>query len=291
MPPRISVLIPAFNLQGYIKIAIQSALQQSFADIEVIVVDDGSTDSTIADVLSLHDSRVRLVSHGGNLGPAASRNSGVSVANGDWIALLDGDDWWDPTRIEVLLRYAEENDLDIAGDDLWVCETSGCTTVPLWKSRLFGDRFQYFDKPLTVQDIAASRAHAINPLIRTEFFRSHDVRWRTGISYSEDFHFLMDSALNGARIQIFPGAFYYYRKNRLGALTSNLAKTFQGDVESARYYERMVTGKDTRLKRILRGRIRQFLVLWFIARVFEIAVPSSLRDKVLSLRRRIQWLK
>lgn len=93
--PTLSVVIPAYNIEQFIGPAIDSVLSQSVKDLEVIVVDDGSTDSTAAVVHRIADSRVQLISRL-NGGLSAARNTGIRAARGKYIALLDGDDVWLP---------------------------------------------------------------------------------------------------------------------------------------------------------------------------------------------------
>src|SRR5713101_9096613 len=107
MAIRISVLIPAYNAAPYLKEAIESALSQSYAPHEIIVVDDGSTDGT-ADIARSFGSQVRLLQHA-NRGVAASRNRGIEEATGDWIALLDADDLFLPDKLLLQVRAVDHN--------------------------------------------------------------------------------------------------------------------------------------------------------------------------------------
>lgn len=97
--PRLSVVIPAYNAATTIRAAVASTLRQTQPVLEVIVVDDGSTDSTAETVASIDDPRVRLVSRP-NGGPSAARNSGIAVARGTWVGFLDSDDLWLPVYAE-----------------------------------------------------------------------------------------------------------------------------------------------------------------------------------------------
>jgi GT2 family glycosyltransferase len=97
--PRISVIIPVFNGERTVARAVQSVLDQSFPPHEIIVVDDGSTDST-PNVVSGLGHRVRAVRQE-NRGVAAARNLGVAQASGDWVAFLDADDWYYPDRLRL----------------------------------------------------------------------------------------------------------------------------------------------------------------------------------------------
>ncbi|MEI8207710.1 MAG: glycosyltransferase [Methylococcales bacterium] len=97
--PTLSVIIPAFNVQDFIAATIESVLSQSFRDMEVIVVDDGSTDTTLQVITGFQDPRIRVI-HKENCGLSAARNTGIRVAQGRYIALLDGDDVWFPGYAE-----------------------------------------------------------------------------------------------------------------------------------------------------------------------------------------------
>jgi len=101
--PLVSVIIPTFNRANFIARAITNALKQSYQNIEVIVVDDASTDSTSAVVQAIDDPRVNYVRLDKNSGPSTARNRGVDFAKGLFIAYLDSDDEWDSKKIELQL--------------------------------------------------------------------------------------------------------------------------------------------------------------------------------------------
>lgn len=96
--PRVSVIIPAFNAAGCVRRAVDSVLGQSFQDVELLVVDDGSTDATRA-ILAEYGNRVRLLARE-NGGPAAARNHGLHHARGEYVAFLDADDYWIAEKLE-----------------------------------------------------------------------------------------------------------------------------------------------------------------------------------------------
>ena len=97
--PLVSVVIPAYNSGRTIRATVESALDQTVGDLEVIVVDDGSQDETVPVVKAIEDPRVRLVRRP-NGGAAAARNTGILEARGRWVALLDSDDLWVPDKLE-----------------------------------------------------------------------------------------------------------------------------------------------------------------------------------------------
>ncbi len=108
----VSVIIPTYNRAKTLPRAIKSALSQSYKNIEVIIVDDGSTDNTEEIVKNYQDSRIVFLKHITNEGCAAALNTGISNVKGEYVAFLDSDDEWLPTKIEkqmVKFKYVDEN--------------------------------------------------------------------------------------------------------------------------------------------------------------------------------------
>lgn len=103
--PQISVIVPAYNAEKYISETIHSVLKQSFHDFEVIVVDDCSTDSTADIVTGIADDRVRYLKNASNMGAGKTRNAGIEAARGRFIAFLDADDLWYPTKLEHQVAF------------------------------------------------------------------------------------------------------------------------------------------------------------------------------------------
>ncbi|MGH8001851.1 MAG: glycosyltransferase family 2 protein [Brasilonema sp.] len=106
--PKVSVIIPAYNAIAYLKETVESVFKQTFTDFEILIVDDGSSDGTVEWVSQIQDSRVRLISQQ-NQGSSGARNTGITAAGGEYIALLDADDIWEPTKLEKQVRHLEEN--------------------------------------------------------------------------------------------------------------------------------------------------------------------------------------
>ncbi|EAW35914.1 glycosyltransferase [Lyngbya sp. PCC 8106] len=106
--PIISVIIPAYNAEKTIKKTIQSVLNQTFLDWELIVVDDGSTDSTKEVVAEIKDNRIFLFSFP-NAGVSAARNRGVNKSSGEFLAFIDADDLWTPDKLELQLKALQEH--------------------------------------------------------------------------------------------------------------------------------------------------------------------------------------
>jgi glycosyltransferase involved in cell wall biosynthesis len=148
--PKVSVIIPTYNRAGVVKDAIASVLAQSERDIEVLVVDDGSTDDTRDVVTASGDGRVRCL-HKANGGAASARNLGLSNAGGSYIAFLDSDDLWPPDYLDVMLAKLQANeDVGVAyasiarssGDGTWKATHEGRACASGWVTRaLFSKGF------------------------------------------------------------------------------------------------------------------------------------------------------
>lgn len=112
--PSISVILPTYNRADLVSRAIESVLDQTFEDFELIVVDDGSTDETKQVVDRIDDPRIEYIRHEENQGGAAARNTGIEAATGEYLAFLDDDDEWLPRKLELQQRRMEETDEDVA---------------------------------------------------------------------------------------------------------------------------------------------------------------------------------
>ncbi len=110
----ISVIVPVYNVEPYLRKCLDSILVQTYRDLEILIIDDGSTDGSgaICDEYSEKDERIR-VSHTDNHGLSAARNLGLDNATGDWIGFVDSDDWIELDMYEVLLRKAEKTGADV----------------------------------------------------------------------------------------------------------------------------------------------------------------------------------
>lgn len=118
----VSVIIPAYNCAPYLAETVNSVQQQSYPHFEIIIVNDGSTDSTldVANQLAQKDSRIKVLSHS-NSKQGKTRNAGVAAASGKYIAFLDGDDIWFPNKLELQLNALQQQGVDLVFSDGFIC--------------------------------------------------------------------------------------------------------------------------------------------------------------------------
>ena len=108
--PKVSVVIGSYNCEKFIHETVQSVIDQTFRDWELIIVDDCSTDNTCQEISRIKDERIKLIRLDSNSGlPAAPRNVGIKNAKGDYIAFLDHDDIWLPEKLERQVAFLEKN--------------------------------------------------------------------------------------------------------------------------------------------------------------------------------------
>lgn len=125
-PPRVSVLMTMYNAARDVRAAVESVRAQTFADFEFIIVDDGSTDDSVALVESCADPRIRLVRNAVNKGQTACLNQGLALARGEWIARQDADDLSHPARLARQLAAGEEDaTLALVGCQAWIIDGAG----------------------------------------------------------------------------------------------------------------------------------------------------------------------
>ena len=125
---KVSVIITSYNYEQYIKEAIESVLNQTYSDFELIVIDDCSTDNSVNVIKQFNDERIKFIQNEQNIGLKGSMQRAISICTGDWIAFLESDDTWFPETLEKRLEYAEKytqvgiifNDVLEFGDEKWL---------------------------------------------------------------------------------------------------------------------------------------------------------------------------
>jgi GT2 family glycosyltransferase len=157
-----SIVIPLYNKAPYVRRALDSVAAQTFSDFEVIIVDDGSTDDSASIVAHYPDSRFRLITQP-NAGPGAARNTGISYAQGEFIASLDADDEWLPTYLEESLRLLEEFGDEVASISSGYIEyPSALSREKMWRARGIRDGV-YRIEPETAPSLIVSRLAYMTP--------------------------------------------------------------------------------------------------------------------------------
>lgn len=136
--PKVSVVIPAYNAMNYLPKTLESVLQQTFTDFEVLIVNDGSSDQIVEWVDGVTDLRVKLISQR-NQGVSTARNIGIGHAQGEYVAFLDADDLWEPTKLEKQVHYlADRSEVGLVYTWTTLIDTLGEPTGRVFASLVEG---------------------------------------------------------------------------------------------------------------------------------------------------------
>lgn len=216
--PLLSVIVPVYKVEAYLDECVQSILSQTYCDLEVILVDDGSPDrcGAMCDAWAERDSRVRVI-HKPNGGVCSARNAGLDAARGEYIAFVDSDDWLDPGMYEGMMAQR----CDIVLCDC-VKEHPGRQELYTHDIRPgFYDRKQleteYFPHLLMMEHVEYPATISNWVLVfRREL--AQDIRYLTGVRYSEDLLFGAQLMYRAKSFCYLKGqAFYHYRMNPASA--------------------------------------------------------------------------
>lgn len=208
MSIKISIIVAAYNIEKYIYKCIDSIKKQTLKDIEIIIVNDGSTDSTLNIIrnLALKDSRIRIIDKK-NEGSIEARKSGLEVANGEYILFVDGDDWLELDALEKLYNNATNNNSDIVIYNSYF---------------VYGDKKverYVFSKELSEDNIKNLFLENIYPglvfkMIKHEYIKKNNIEFASNISFAEDLATTSSLFINNPKISYVDDCLYnYYQRN------------------------------------------------------------------------------
>lgn len=186
---KVSVIIPVFNVEEHLERCLESVAGQTHTDLDIVLVDDGSTDASprILKDFAQRDSRVRVISQP-NAGVSAARNAGLDAATGDLVAFVDADDWLEPHTYKVLSRAIEERGVDLATCGYFVDAGESSRRVPVPDG---------FRDVLTHAEGLELVYATPNRFVFTRMFRRDlvdPVRFRTDIHWGEDTVFVVEAS-------------------------------------------------------------------------------------------------
>ena len=225
--PAISIIIPMYNSARYIGSCIQSVLNQTFGEFEIICVDDCSTDDTIRIVMEMaqRDRRIRLVRHARNSGTASEpRNTGLRLSRGKYIGFLDSDDMYTPTALAELISIGEKWNADVVHtEQVYFPENQTIDVTPETKFTTFSKETGGFSTAPTLEtDNLAERVQMFcrsrlfgwvhNKIYRRDFLMEKNLHFDKLLT-SEDLVFYFKVVCSAPRIVRVPNIIYIYRHN------------------------------------------------------------------------------
>ena len=238
MKPMVSIIVPIYNAEKYLNRCIDSILNQEYNNFELLLVNDGSSDSSgaICDAYAAADTRVRVI-HKPNTGVSDTRNTAIRQAKGTYLQFLDSDDWITPDATKLLVRAATEHNCDLVISDFY---------------RVVGERVSHKgdiedDGVLTREEFAehmmenpADFYYGVlwNKLYRRDLVEKYKLEKDTSISWCEDFLFNLEYILHANVFYALQAPIYYYVKTK-GSLASqgmSISKTIKMKFMVFEYY-------------------------------------------------------
>jgi len=209
----ISVILPVFYGEKYIGKSVESVLKQTFTDFELIIVNDGSTDSTLNILNRFNDSRIIIINQS-NQGPGAARNNALKVASGKYIMFLDSDDWYDEKALEVAYFEAEKYNSDLTFFQMVNYDNGRVYGNDWFCLKIFDDSFENrvfkpCETPGSIFDLSVGVCQKI---YNHSFLKRINARFPEEI-YFEDMPFFYYVFLKADRVSIVKEKLYFRRKH------------------------------------------------------------------------------
>jgi len=200
---KVSVIIPIYNAEKYLERCIDSVINQSYKNIEIILINDGSTDNSLQICKKYKDKRIKLINQK-NGGVSCARNSGLEVATGDYITFVDCDDWLEQDAIKEMVRFINEQKTDIARFDYQIDGVSQNNSKKL--NRVYkNDEINKFIEGLISGDIPG---YLWLLLIKKDVIKN--VAFKIGLPLAEDLIFILEMLKNVKSIAISDKVTYNY---------------------------------------------------------------------------------
>ena len=222
--PLLSIIVPVYNVERYLERCLHSLINQTYTNIEIILVDDGSPDNCpiLCEQWALKNDKIKVI-HKNNEGLGYARNSGLKVAKGEYIAFVDSDDYVDIHMYEMLIEKAIEAHADIVycgyhneRNGKILSDVIDFEKETIYEANQMLDLSLKYIPQLKEKILIMSVWHSIykREIIKVDFFSEREV-------VSEDLHFQLTAILNSQKIVYLPYALYYYCQN-----DSSLSHTF-----------------------------------------------------------------
>ncbi len=239
--PKISVVMPVHNAGTYLKQSLDTLLLQTLSEVEFICVDDGSTDDTLS-ILTAYaakDRRICII-HQENAGAGAARNNGLTHAKGEYLSILDADDFYEPDMLEKAYAAAKSDDLDVIvfGCDRYI-EDTGCylphRTSISWKLLPKRQPFASDDVPQDIFRLFVGWSW--DKLFKRSFIQAHQLQFQVQRT-TNDMLFVMSALIMAKRIAVIPDVLVHHRETE-GTLSVTREKSWHC------FYDALTALKDT----------------------------------------------
>jgi len=229
MRKKVSIIIPVYNVEDYLVECLHSVITQTFKDIEIILVDDGSTDRSLEIINSFagKDERIKII-HQTNSGVSAARNTGICASSGEYVLFVDSDDMIMPNSVEKLYKKANETGSDLLLGNALSCASNAPISVGFKRNAELNSQAGISGEECYIKLMNVS--NAFPPLVYLFFMKQEliirkKLFFKKGIIH-EDELWCIQAMLNATRVTMIDFNYYYYRK-REGSLMNSANKEFR----------------------------------------------------------------
>ena len=214
--PKISIIVPVYNVERYLRQCIDSILAQTYRDFELFLVDDGSPDNSgkICDEYARKDLRIHVF-HKPNGGVSSARNLGIDNAKGEYISFIDADDYIEPNFAEEMVKAMEGYDADLVCCGIWENEKS------INKRIRSTDKDKIYDMKGGLIELIVPDAYfgwCFNKFYKRSIVKNTDIKFPEGIRYSEDWVFIINYITHSSKIVYISKVLYHYVSNEMSAV-------------------------------------------------------------------------
>ena len=209
---KFSIIVPVYNVENYLAKCLDSLINQTYTNIEIICINDGSTDNSL-EILNEYariDNRVILINQE-NQGVSAARNRGLTVATGDYVLFVDSDDWIESDTCKILIENLITNNSDIIVFNHYAITEN-------------------IKRPINL--VGSNRFTVWNALYKTKIIKNNNIKFPIDIKISEDYFFKFNYLFYVKNIQYINNYLYFYNLTNDNSATKGYKKVLDGDIEA-----------------------------------------------------------
>lgn len=227
--PLVSIIVPVYNAEDTLHIAIDSILAQTYQNIELVIVDDCSKDNTLNKLYKYKDGEInnnfsiKIISHETNKGVASARNTGLENASGEYIYYVDADDWIDDKTIEILIKEQQKNDSDIVGCNWYLS---------------FNQNERRMNQPVFTSSLEAIQKMTNGTMRwnlwlfmgKRSLYEKYNIRFISGMNMGEDLMVMMRLFIHSNHVSFVNKALYHYGQSNNDSLTKTYSEKHRLEV-------------------------------------------------------------
>jgi len=277
---KISIIVPVYNVEKHVSKCIESILSQSYTAIELILVDDGSTDQSgcICEVFAVNDPRVKVI-HQKRQGVSGARNIGLDIAQGDYIGFVDSDDYIDPNMYKIMLQTIQKYDADIVSCKTNIVSESGEFLSNLTSKCGSLSKLNHIE---ALSAFCSSVGQVISNSTCDKLFKASiikTIRFDPKISMSEDCLFVCEALFNAQNFILIPDQLYYYVNREGSAMHSKFSYKNLEAIEALKKCVILYEKNEPNLAMMMKNTLLTSLLNILIS-AFEAKTSQNIKNKI-----------